>query len=279
MKTLKLLAFAALVMIFISCGGKKDSENTNSANLKVKLELGDLENYISLNDEEVVLELKDENQDGKDYKAIVSSLSIKVNRSVASDFSYDISAEIFDSYNMNICSLPATIESGYDYNNDFRYYLNAGTIDVQIKELIDAADWDDSCQERWDMICTQGKSIVLKPRWSYAKYAEYKDDSSSSSDVADDSDVEEVAESSSSSSEDFDAVLDSYEKYVDKYISLLKKASKGDLTAVAEYPSLLQQAEEFGDKLESAKGDLTASQMARFNKIQAKMLKAAQEMK
>ena len=51
------------------------------------------------------------------------------------------------------------------------------------------------------------------------------------------------------------------------------------MTAMAEYPALLQQAEEFGDKLSGAKGNLTASQAARYSKIQMKMLKAAQEMK
>ena len=51
------------------------------------------------------------------------------------------------------------------------------------------------------------------------------------------------------------------------------------MTAMAEYPSLMQQAQECGDKLSSAKGDLTASQMARYTKIQMKMLKAAQEIK
>lgn len=39
-------------------------------------------------------------------------------------------------------------------------------------------------------------------------------------------------ESSSSSSQDWDALLDSYGRYVDKYISLMKKDSKGDMSAM-----------------------------------------------
>ena len=83
----------------------------------------------------------------------------------------------------------------------------------------------------------------------------------------------------SSSSEDWDALLNSYEEYVDKYIAFLKKAKAGDMSALAEYPALMQKAQEYADKLEKAKGDeLTPAQMTRFNKIQMKMLEAAQQM-
>ena len=83
----------------------------------------------------------------------------------------------------------------------------------------------------------------------------------------------------SSDSEDWDAMLDSYEEYVDKYISLLKKASNGDMTAMTEYPALLNKAQEFSDKMKNAKGSMSASQWARYSQINMKMLKAAQEMR
>ena len=88
----------------------------------------------------------------------------------------------------------------------------------------------------------------------------------------------DVDTSSSSGSEDWDALLDSYEKYVDKYVSLVKKAAKGDMTALAEYPSLMEKAQEFSDKLQNAEGDMSASQWTRYNNISMKMMKAAQEM-
>lgn len=84
--------------------------------------------------------------------------------------------------------------------------------------------------------------------------------------------------SSSSDSEDWDELLTSYEQYVDKYISYVKKAAKGDMTALAEYPSLMKKAQEFSDKLKSAQGDMSSSQLARYNKISMKMMKAAEEM-
>lgn len=86
------------------------------------------------------------------------------------------------------------------------------------------------------------------------------------------------AESAGSGSEDMDALLASYEEYVDKYISYLKKAKNGDMTALVEYPSLMQKAEEFCEKLEKVKGDMSSSQLERLNKISRKMMKAMQEM-
>lgn len=95
--------------------------------------------------------------------------------------------------------------------------------------------------------------------------------SESSSDESDSAD----SSSSSASSEDWDAVLDSYEEYVDQYISLMKKAQQGDMTALTEYPALLEKANDFGSKLSSASSDLSTSQMARYTKITAKITKAA----
>ena len=91
----------------------------------------------------------------------------------------------------------------------------------------------------------------------------------------DDSDNNKV---SSVGSEKWDALLKSYEEYVDKYISYLKKASKGDMTALSEYPALMQKAQEFSDKMKNAESEMSVSQWARYNKITMKMLEAAQEM-
>ena len=97
--------------------------------------------------------------------------------------------------------------------------------------------------------------------------------------VSDDSEDEnETSLSSSSDSEDFDAVLESYEEYVDQYIVLMKKAAKGDMSAMSEYPTLMEKAQELGEKMEKAKGDMSASQLARYQKITMKMAEAAQNM-
>ena len=133
-------------------------------------------------------------------------------------------------------------------------------------------------------IFKEGAYIVIKPIDPDAKYEEYKGKSSNaevveSSDdtIAEDEDI--AVSSSSSSSQDWDAMLDSYEEYVDNYISLLKKAANGDRSAMAEYPALMKKAQEFGNEMKNAQGSMSASQLARYTKISTKMLKAAQEMR
>lgn len=81
---------------------------------------------------------------------------------------------------------------------------------------------------------------------------------------------------SSSGSEDWDSLLDSYDSYVTKYINIMKKVSNGDITAMTEYPALLEKAQEFSNKMSGAQGDMSASQWARYMKISNKMLNAAQ---
>lgn len=95
------------------------------------------------------------------------------------------------------------------------------------------------------------------------------------SDDSDDSDYS----TTSSGAEDWDALLSAYENYVDKYISYMNKAAKGDMTALAEYPSLMEKAQEFCEKLQNAQGEMSGSQLARYNKITMKMANAANKMR
>lgn len=99
-------------------------------------------------------------------------------------------------------------------------------------------------------------------------------ESSSNEDVADD---ETVNESSSLGSEDWDSLLTTYEQYVNKYISLMKKAANGDMDALSEYPSFMEKAEELSNKMENAQGEMSPSQWARYNEISMKMMQAAQD--
>lgn len=93
-----------------------------------------------------------------------------------------------------------------------------------------------------------------------------------------DSDSSDAAVSSDSDGEDWDSLLDSYEEYVDMYVSLLKKASSGDLSAVSEYTSYMSKAQEVSQKMADATSKLSPAQLSRFNKINQKMLQAAQNM-
>ena len=85
--------------------------------------------------------------------------------------------------------------------------------------------------------------------------------------------------SSSSGSTDWDELLDSYERYVDDYIALAKKAQNGDMSALSEYASVLQDANDLSEKIQGAKSEMSTSQVARYNKISIKLANAAQNLR
>ena len=282
MKVLKYLSFAVLLLCLASCG--KGDEN--SVTLKVETELGPLADYIKVTDQEVVVKMSDEKEDGADCKVITSSLALEVIKSVASNHSFYFDVVVLDKDHVEIGTLPYfNIESISDYDNgDLTNVLIAGSLRAQMKDSDKVAEITPEDQEELNKIFKEGAYIVIKPNDPNAKFEEYKGKSSSaevveSSDdtIAEDEDI--AVSSSSSSSQDWDAMLDSYEEYVDNYISLLKKAANGDRSAMAEYPALMKKAQEFGNEMKNAQGSMSASQLARYTKISTKMLKAAQEMR
>lgn len=112
---------------------------------------------------------------------------------------------------------------------------------------------------------------------AYAEDAGWEASGSSSSD-GDESSVSESDDnisSASSSSDDFDEFYASYEKFVNKYIAVMKKAKNGDASAMLEAASLLEDANEAADKIDNIKGDLTPAQLSKFTKLQQKLASAA----
>jgi hypothetical protein len=88
----------------------------------------------------------------------------------------------------------------------------------------------------------------------------------------------EVKEETATSKEDWDAVLESYDTYIDQYIILMKKAANGDASAMTEYASMMGKATDLSNKMSKAGNDLSASQMAKFMKLQTKLASAAAKM-
>ena len=139
-------------------------------------------------------------------------------------------------------------------------------------------NWDGKPSAMWEMMRQNGKYIVLKPRWSSAKYVPYKGGSVSSSSVEMDETLPEIEETEvetvSVSGEDWDKILDEYESYCTKLVAAAKKAKAGDVSVMAEYASLLESAESLQKKLENASSSLSVAQATRMNKIAAKMAQA-----
>lgn len=126
-----------------------------------------------------------------------------------------------------------------------------------------------------------GNSKTEREDSSNAALEMLDDAASQTEQVMDDASAEtsyDEEEPASSDGEDWDSLLDSYEEYVDMYISLLKKASAGDLSAVSEYTSYMSKAQEVSQKMADATSKLSPAQLSRFNKINQKMLQAAQNM-
>lgn len=93
-----------------------------------------------------------------------------------------------------------------------------------------------------------------------------------------DVETEEETSTTSTASNDFDEVLDSYEEYVDQYVSYMKKAANGDMSALTEYPALMEKAQEVSKKLEDSKNEMSAAQASRYMQITNKMTAAATQM-
>ena len=79
-----------------------------------------------------------------------------------------------------------------------------------------------------------------------------------------------------SSSSDWDSILDSYEKYVNEYIAVYKKVQAGDMSAYSKMASLMEKYQKLAEQLENASDEMTSSQLARLQKINAKLAKAIQ---
>ena len=58
----------------------------------------------------------------------------------------------------------------------------------------------------------------------------------------------------------------------------MKKAAKGDMSALSEYPALMEKAQDLSNKMSGAQGDMSAAQWARYMKITNKLTQAAANM-
>lgn len=115
----------------------------------------------------------------------------------------------------------------------------------------------------------------LKKAVSFRVTSAYENVDSSDWDSSSSDDDNDDELSSGSGSSNWDEVLDEYEKFIDSYIRLAKKAAKGDISAATEMSSYMSKAESLSNKLENANDNMSASQLARFQKLQTKLVNAA----
>lgn len=271
MNTLKLFAFALLIVCFASCGNK------NSVTLKIEPQLGELGQYISISDDDVVIELDETS------KEVVASLHIQIDKTFAAENTIYLDVIVLDKAGNEIAELPnfEIEESKYEEpdNGGYSYIFYKGTIRAQMKDN-ETKNW---LKHDWVDICKEGVSIIVKS--NYNNYKEYSNnteslsldnDSISDNDFSENSDNNKI--SNGSGSEDWDALLNSYEQLVDRYIYYAKKAANGDMDALTEYSSFMQKAQELSSKMLDAKDKMSASQISRYMNITAKLNKLASEL-
>ena len=268
MKVLKYFLMVVLTVCLASCGGKNSSGSKESFDVTVDNTTigGKLSQYFSLEDKTYKYQKVEEGL----WKHDDVTVELKCIEPLPENLKAYIGVEVLDE-NGTVISVG---KADYNSFNDYEVLRQATPGQVVTVKIINCESLGENTPAKIRL-----SSIVEEeeePSGSSSS-SESSDDSSVSSD--DSSDDEESISSSSTSSKDWDSMLDSYEEYVDKYIVLVKKAAKGDMSAMAEYAGLMQKAQELSYKMNGAQGNMSASQLARYIKITTKMTTAAQEMR
>lgn len=273
------------LLSFTSCNNAKDG--------KVKLDVtnaeveGDNNDIVSIEDGNYTLVGTVKGDMGQElYIQVKVRLKNPVKKS-AEEISFvtgNVNLEIIDKNDMSMIKLPLK------ENEEFKKFITEGKED-NTKEFKFSYVMND--KDQYAQIMKEAKSVKLVDLSLYnyentdmiadEGSASYDEDIDNSSDIDNSDDNDETTDDDSSfdeTSEDnnLDELLDKYEEYYDTYISLMKKAKNGDMSAVVEYGKYLKKSQELSKKTEQAKGDLTTSQLARFQKIQMKLMKAMKEL-
>ena len=273
------------LLSFTSCNNAKDGKvELDVTNAEVE---GDNNDIVSIEDGNYTLVGTVKGDMGQElYIQVKVRLKNPVKKS-AEEISFvtgNVNLEIIDENDMSMIKLPLK------ENEEFKKFITEGKED-DTKEFKFSYVMND--KDQYAQIMKEAKSVKLVDLSLYnykntdmiadEGSASYDEDIDNSSEIDNSDDNDETSDDDSSfdeTSEDnnLDELLDKYEEYYDTYISLMKKAKNGDMSAVVEYGKYLKKSQELSKKIEQAKGDLTTSQLARFQKIQMKLMKAMKEL-
>lgn len=266
MKLLKYLAFVMLSVFLASCGKAKDgTKELNVSNAEV---LGDSADIVSIVDgtyklvgtvptdmtEKLTLKLKLRlEKPVQDNGFKILGWHVNLTDENGADLLDNLMAlQLKDEEESKLKKFLTTGHKGDE--EEFTFTASFGNDDLY-KTVMDKATG----------LRLTDVSLYVEP--TYTATDTDVDESTSDADTG-----EDVAEGDS----DYDALLDSYEEFVDEYIALLKKANNGDMDAVSQYASCMQKAQELGEKLNKAQGTMSAAQWARYGKILNKFSKVAE---
>ena len=265
MKKVQFTLLCVCTVLFIACGGKKEL----TKNVPLEDIVGTHSDLLDVSDDD----------------------SIKVMLTSTDGKYWSVKAVIPLSNTTSWSDVPGTDENASEY-----FIAKMGGLDVVYYD-INGSELDYDVTPDWSAVesllkSEEIKTVKVSAEKSWGGSKSYKDEKRIFDKVAsvglkkaDLSKVWRASSSSSSSSSsisssgkcsaDIDKMLDEYEKFVDKYIAMAKKAQNGDISALSEYANMLESAEKLGDKLDACDGDMSATQISRYTRITSKMASAA----
>lgn len=273
----KFILFSIAASFLLACsGGDSKNDSTSTVTLPLEVDAGDLTNYVTF-PPEIKIKLKDKDkQSSNDKIEVVYTVSYEAKEDFFADYvtfdSYVVDADYVEIARFSIGQFQENGLVDNPKGGDSFSIMSKGIHRIEIRGALEPQDWDN--------IVKNGAHLIINSSNRFFK--EYDNTESSENGANDisssENETDNVSSPDNTSSVDFDELLDSFERYVDKYISFMKKAKDGDASAMSEYPGLLKEAQDYSKKIQNVKGQLTADQIEKYQRINNKMLKAAQEL-
>lgn len=280
---------ALVSLMLTSCGSGNKVTEVKLSPAPDKTCYGDLKPYLELYDCEYTLKKLDEYKSMGGDKLSDMELTVALSSLCSVDLSWlSISFTLLDENEMPINGKCTITGDGWQdgFSNAVKSGLKNGKEKIVFSVVSKYSGNSPVNREEWAEIVEKAKYVSISA--SSASFAngsssssidqgyEYEDEEDEEEEEDEDDEDDEVIVSTSSTN--WDEVLDDFEEYVDKYISLVKKASSGDLSAMTEYVRFLEKAEDLADQLDDAEDEMTSAQLKRYMKIAQKMTDAAIDM-
>jgi len=282
MKNLSILLVFVSLVVLTSCGGSKEAKEKT---IKVKnvLITGEGNKYIKVVDGTYSL------------KPVEADISLSIKMETVSKYT----GEMSEHTTLGNLSMNATDS------------LGGGLGDIGLPfSPSSTGDWD---KIRTLLTSEPGTQMTITFKWSYFSSKEKQlyilenmggfeitntditnpggqsNSNANSNTKTDNNSDKSNSNSKVTSNENWDEILDKYEKFATDYIDYTKKIvalqKKGDNASITEVATLMpkamqlnQDAAELGTKLQNAGSDLTTTQMTRYTKIMTKFAAAALEL-
>lgn len=277
-----IIVWALALFTITSCGGgaKDGKKELDVTNAQVE---GDNNDVISIEDGKYTLvgSLK-----GEMGQELYIKLKIRLEepiRTSADKINFEngsVSVEIIDKNDVALLNYPLPIQDGMGFKKFITEGKEGDVKEFKFLFLMNnkeqyAKIMDEAVSVRLVGMSIQGNdNLDAKDETKVVSSDEENDDNTEIGEEDNDNDLSETT----SGDENFDEWLNEYEEYCNSYIALMKKASNGDMSVIAEYTKMLQKAQKMSKKMEEVKGNLTPAQLAKFQRIQAKLMKAAQNL-